>query len=289
MNSPLLLGLAVAALGLSLVPGITLGQEREPAPMKGAPALEKRVAELERQLATLVKELQDLRRELRLKPPPTVIPVNELDPTDCAHVIKEVYSDRRVVTVEALPRMKCVAVQADAKTTQEIKALLSNMERAARESAKEPGKVIVGNIKTDPKVLEEAIRAFKKEREATAKHERAKREGTWLMVSWEENGLTIPPYEVRKWKMVIKGDECMVTREGTEISRGRYGIDVTHSPYHEDYVVANKNNTTTMYLGIYSLEGNRLTCCYAERSRGRPVEFDNGPGKALIVWQRARP
>ena len=89
--------------------------------------------------------------------------------------------------------------------------------------------------------------------------------------------------------MVIKGDEWVLRCEGKEISRGSYRIDIYKLPQHEDCIHKDRSGKTTTYLGIYILEGKRLTCCYAEQSRGRPEEFENGPNKALVVWERAQP
>ena len=123
--------------------------------------------------------------------------------------------------------------------------------------------------------------------EDIAKVERAKREGTWVMASWEEDGKPLPAEDTKNWKMVMKGDEFILFREGKEVARGTHRIDVTKKPYREDFTVTEGEGKGETYLGIYAVEeGKRFTCCYAEKAQGRPAEFRSGPGKTLVVWER---
>jgi len=44
-------------------------------------------------------------------------------------------------------------------------------------------------------------------------------------------------------------------------------------------------------LGIYKLDGEKLTLCYTLPGKERPTKFESPPksGIYLIEWQRARP
>lgn len=119
-----------------------------------------------------------------------------------------------------------------------------------------------------------------------AKAERAKREGSWVMTSWDEDGKQLPAEETKKWKMVMKADQFVLFRDGKEVSRGTHKIDVARKPYREDFGVLEGDEKGKAYLGIYAIEGKRFTCCYAEKEQGRPDEFRSGPGKTLVVWER---
>lgn len=94
--------------------------------------LEGRIAELEGKLAPLQKELQRLRQELHEKSPITVIPVKVIDAGQAAEVLEKVYKDTPGVLVEALPKMKCVAVRADKRVTKEIRDFLGRLDEASQ-------------------------------------------------------------------------------------------------------------------------------------------------------------
>jgi DNA-binding transcriptional MerR regulator len=113
--------------GLLAVPVLA----QDPQPSDTAP-LEKRIAELERKLASLQKELQRLRQELHEKSPITVLPVKVIDAGQAAELLEKVYKDTPGVLVEALPKMKCVAVRADKTVTKEIRDFLRRLDEASK-------------------------------------------------------------------------------------------------------------------------------------------------------------
>jgi len=143
--------------------GLAQGQERRPAPSQDDTAkLEKRIAELERELATLRKELKDLRRELQAQAKVTVIPVQYCSANSAAKLIQEAYKEKRDFLAEALPKMKCVALRADTKTTQEVREILLRLDESARKAEQGDWKVIaIPPHRPDPALLEETIRTIK--------------------------------------------------------------------------------------------------------------------------------
>jgi hypothetical protein len=139
-------------------------QKRQPPPRKGEAPILKRLAELERQLSSVLKEIQELRQDLQAAPKVTAIPVKDVDATDTARLLKEIYKGTPRVAIEALPDMRCVAIRADPNTTKEVRELLGRLEESARDGGKGPIKVIVcPPNRTDPAFLDEVIRAIQKQ------------------------------------------------------------------------------------------------------------------------------
>ena len=94
--------------------------------------IEKRIAELESQLAPLQQELQKLRRQLHEQSAVTVIPLKFADAVQAAEVLEKVYRQTPGIVVEALPKIKGIAVRADKQTTNEIRNCLRHFDDAAQ-------------------------------------------------------------------------------------------------------------------------------------------------------------
>jgi uncharacterized protein (TIGR03067 family) len=126
--------------------------------------------------------------------------------------------------------------------------------------------------------------------EAADEKERVKREGVWSMISFEINGEKASGEEVKRWKLVIKGNEYTIFRDNKQVEQGTHRIDVTQKPYREDFTITEGDKPGKTCVGIYSIEGSRFTCCYAEKSKGRPAEFKATPGtgRSLVVWERSQ-
>ena len=78
----------------------------------------------------------------RTAPNVTVVALKSLDPADTAAILTEVYKETPDIIVEALPKMKCIAIRADEKTTKRIRELLSRLEKTQPNSDKRQIKII---------------------------------------------------------------------------------------------------------------------------------------------------
>lgn len=159
--------------------GFATGQQIEPRPSQNAERLERRVAELERQIAALLDELHELRRDVGPMRRLSIIPVKNIDPVECATLMKELWRRRPDVVIHAIPKMKAIAVQADQKTTSESRRLVAVLDIAPETTVPEI-KVIIG--RSDPRVFDQALRAIKKAQEDYEKTELAKRQGRWTLI-----------------------------------------------------------------------------------------------------------
>jgi uncharacterized protein (TIGR03067 family) len=122
-----------------------------------------------------------------------------------------------------------------------------------------------------------------------AKKELKKLEGNWVMVSGEEKGTKLPEDTVKNAKLTIKGDKHTV-KVGEETFVGTHKLDPTAKPKAIDATDTEgpfKGKTT---LGIYKLEGDRFTVCFAPPDKDRPKEFStkSGTGQFIHVWKRQK-
>jgi uncharacterized protein (TIGR03067 family) len=108
------------------------------------------------------------------------------------------------------------------------------------------------------------------------------------MVSLEQRGRKSPDENVSRMKLMVKGDQWIVSRQG-QAGEGRdtIKIDPTQNPGTLD--LTGPAGYTS--LGIYKLEGDTLTLCRTI-DRGdidRPREFKTTSDEGiLVVWKRAK-
>ncbi len=121
-------------------------------------------------------------------------------------------------------------------------------------------------------------------------------QGTWLVVSFEKDGRKQP--DPSKGRVVIKGTELSIGEEGEKGDTFNFNLLPTENPKGIDLKMPGEKTPT---LGIYRLEGDRLTLCV--RGRGgrkkdgtpldpleliRPKEFAS-EGNMLMVLTRKKP
>lgn len=122
---------------------------------------------------------------------------------------------------------------------------------------------------------------------ATTADDAKKLQGTWILVSGEENGRKLDVDEVRNSKMVIKGDEHDV-RVGVDTYVGTHKIDSSKTPKQIDNVDTDGKMKGKTLRGIYELEGDTLKVCLAMPDAARPGEFKaaTGSNQNIYVWKQ---
>jgi uncharacterized protein (TIGR03067 family) len=111
-------------------------------------------------------------------------------------------------------------------------------------------------------------------------------QGTWAMLSGRRDGQDMPVDGVRR---VTKGNETTVTANGHVFLSARISIDPTQAPKTIDYLLTSGQARGKTQLGIYQLDGDRLTVCFARPNQKRPTDFTApaGSGRTLSVWKPA--
>lgn len=114
-------------------------------------------------------------------------------------------------------------------------------------------------------------------------------EGTWLPSEAELAGKKFPD-EVRKAiKLVVKGDEYLVT-VGTQPDRGTCKRDPSAKPKALDITGTEGPNKGKTILAIYERDGETLRVCYDLSGKARPREFGTREGTQLflVTYKRER-
>lgn len=116
-----------------------------------------------------------------------------------------------------------------------------------------------------------------------------KLDGTYVMVSGEDKGEKLPEKIVKSAKLTIEGDKHTV-HVGEETIIGTHKLAPTKKPKEIDAMDTEgpfKGKTT---LGIYKLEGDEFTVCFAPPDKDRPKEFTSksGTGAFVHVWKRQK-
>src|SRR5205823_1272074 len=104
-------------------------------------------------------------------------------------------------------------------------------------------------------------------------------------VAMEENGKPAPPEAVEGAALSFQGDRYTL-RGGEESYDGTFKLDPGKTPRAIDTTYVEKEGGKKgKAVGIYKLEGNRLTICWRHGGRERPTEFATRAGSEsrLIV------
>jgi uncharacterized protein (TIGR03067 family) len=125
------------------------------------------------------------------------------------------------------------------------------------------------------------------------KKELKKLQGTWQVVSAQENGKPVPDEVVQNLKLVVKGKQ--LTLKGVENLIEKFGkitltVDPATTPKIIDFKVESGSEKDNKYEGIYELKGGEWKICSATVSGGnRPGEFEakEGSNRVLFVLKKA--
>jgi uncharacterized protein (TIGR03067 family) len=124
--------------------------------------------------------------------------------------------------------------------------------------------------------------------EDAAKAELKKLDGTWQLISAVTDGKPAPDDFVTKVQVIIKDGKHTVRIDGETAAKD---IPVSVDPKTEP-----KSTTDTLpdgqtILGIYKLEGDKMTSCVAKPGQDRPKAFasEPGTGHSLRVFRRVEP
>jgi uncharacterized protein (TIGR03067 family) len=125
------------------------------------------------------------------------------------------------------------------------------------------------------------------------KKELAMMEGTWQLVSAEENKEAVPEFVVNNLKIVIKGDKLSL--KGVEdliqkFSKIKLKIDPATTPKTIDFVIEAGNEKGSTFEGIYEIKGDEMKICASTASGNRPGKFETkaDSNRVLFVMKREK-
>jgi uncharacterized protein (TIGR03067 family) len=122
------------------------------------------------------------------------------------------------------------------------------------------------------------------------KKEIAQLEGEWSMVSGKANGQSMPEESVKSGKRIARDGETTVKIGGQVYFKAKFSIDPTKKPKSIDYAMMEGPTKGKTHLGIYELDGDIVTFCFAAPGQDRPTELtaNKGSQRTLNVWNRDR-
>lgn len=112
-----------------------------------------------------------------------------------------------------------------------------------------------------------------------------KLEGTWQLISAITDGKPTPDDFVTKVQVIIKDGKHTVRIDGETAAKE---IPVTVDPKTDPISTTDTLPDGRTILGIYKLEGDKLTSCVAKPGQDRPKSFASEPGSGhtLRVFRR---
>lgn len=112
-------------------------------------------------------------------------------------------------------------------------------------------------------------------------------EGTWKLIRGEQNGEDEPQEDLPRSSLVIKGDEHTVTI-GDAVLKGTHKLDSSATPMTIDATDTAGPFEGMSLKGIFKVENDELTVCFAAPGEDRPATFSTKDGKATLmhVWRR---
>ena len=113
--------------------------------------------------------------------------------------------------------------------------------------------------------------------------------GEWSMVSGQINGKAMPDAFLKGSRRVAKDGVTTVTIGGMPFMKAKFTIDPSKKPKTMDYLMLEGLTKGKKQLGIYKLEGDTVTFCFASPGKERPSDFTakEGSGHTLSVWKKS--
>jgi len=121
------------------------------------------------------------------------------------------------------------------------------------------------------------------------KGDRASLEGTWKLVSWQEDGKVMSEADVKKSGMTIKGDRFTLTMPDAT-TEGTFKTVATKKPGDIDVTSVKGRFEGKTLLGVYELSDDTYKACFAPPGKDRPKEFspEKESGNILFVFKREK-
>lgn len=112
-------------------------------------------------------------------------------------------------------------------------------------------------------------------------------EGKWKLIGGEQDGQEVSEADCRRSTLEIVGNEHTV-KVADDVRKGTHTLDASQSPSAIDVTDTEGPFTGQSLAGIFKVENDIFTVCFAAPGNQRPTEFSTKGGKATILhkWQR---
>lgn len=121
-----------------------------------------------------------------------------------------------------------------------------------------------------------------------AEEESRLQQGTWQVVSSVREDKEAPADIMSQITRTVEGDHVIWHRSGRPFGGTTLVLDPTQEPKALDAIPDGGPNRGKHLLGIYRLEGDRLTICMADPGKPRPTAFEagKGSGRTLMTFRK---
>jgi uncharacterized protein (TIGR03067 family) len=117
----------------------------------------------------------------------------------------------------------------------------------------------------------------------SSKDDAASIKGKWSVVSWSHGGEALPADLIKAIKISFEDKKYSIIGEDPFNEEGEYAIDASKSPKTIDFDIKKGRDEGKKQLGIYKLEGDKLTIIAAGASAtDRPSSFKIDAGADLV-------
>lgn len=114
------------------------------------------------------------------------------------------------------------------------------------------------------------------------KEELKKLSGTFIITKFERDGKPHNAEQMKKMKVVQKGAEYSF-HDGDDITLGKDTVYPDKNPKEIDSVYLNGTSKGEVVKGIYKIEGDTITYCWADPKKERPKEFATKADSGLTL------
>ena len=116
-----------------------------------------------------------------------------------------------------------------------------------------------------------------------------KLEGSWTMVSGEEDGTPLAADVVKAARLTIAGDQHDVT-VGANTFKGTHKLDPGQKPKAIDASDTEGPFKGKTKPGIYETDGDTFKICFSIKGDDRPKAFDSkaGSGNLVHIWKKKK-
>src|SRR5262245_49510140 len=112
--------------------------------------------------------------------------------------------------------------------------------------------------------------------------------GTYRVVLFEQDGRRLAAAELKNMKVVLGKDGSGTFHVGDEAHSSRFTTFPDKKPKEVDCVYTDGPLKGMTIKGIYKLDKDGMTCCYAEPGKARPTKFETGGGTGLTLYALER-